>query len=163
MAEEATSYATVAEADAYWQIYSTPAAWSALDEAQKQAALNVGRQYLDAIYGLRWIGTRATSDQIKDWPRVSAVDSDGYQLSDTTIPREVMDANIESALRHVTEPDGLLPDTADRGRVMRERVEVGPLVEDITYAGGKVLNKTFPKVERILSPLLSSGSRIYLG
>ncbi len=64
--------------------------WAALDASGKEAVIRQATRTLDAL--VAWKGQRSKRDQALAWPRRGMV-SDGYVLTDSTIP-----ANLKAAL-----------------------------------------------------------------
>lgn len=100
----------------------------------KETALRIATQYLDMRYALRWIGTRRREEQVLDWPRVNAVDTNEFYRDDE-VPTVVQQATVEAALRHI-QGTSLSPDLDNAGFITRAKVKIGSLEEDITYGGG---------------------------
>ncbi len=158
------AYVSVADAEVYYtKYYTLPTAWSALTATQKDAKIRIATRYLDMLYEPRFTGIRAVSGQDLAWPRSGATDPDGYAFDATTAPQCVQDACAVAAVLEVTTTNGLYPDPSDTSQVARKKVKVGPVEQDITYIGAQDTNKTFPIVDRILTPVLVSGNRIYQG
>lgn len=156
------TYATESEADSYHSAHGDPSAWSGATSATKAVALRAASEYLDHTYGNRWVGTRATSTQERDWPRINAYDIDGNALSSTTTPQVVLDACAYLALRYVQNGD-LNPDLDYRGDIKSERDTVGGLTTEVEYLGGKSQSKVYPKVEGMLlgKGLIASSTGAY--
>lgn len=154
---DANSYLSVADADDYWSDHGAPAAWSGTT-SEKETALRLASQYLDARYGKRWIGCRWSREQGLDWPRASVL-VDGFLWPVADIHPNVLVATAELALRSIENGD-LLPDlSAGTGAtVKKEFVKVGPLASSIEYgAGGSSSHKVFALVDAILKRLLEPG------
>ncbi|KNY21588.1 DnaT-like ssDNA-binding protein [Methylobacterium sp. ARG-1] len=151
---EAESYASVETADAYHQARGN-AAWTG-DDAAKEAALRRGTEYLDGLYRTRWLGQMSTFDQGLAWPRAYARVPGGYLPSDT-LPKALVRACCEVALRELQTPGGLTPDIFPGERVVSETVDV----LEVEYADGGAPTDVLPvivAVERIVAPLLRSAS-----
>jgi hypothetical protein len=58
--------------------------------SEKSIALIRGADYLN---GLHWTGKKAVNNRIMAFPRVGAVDKDGYKIEENEIPRAVILAN----------------------------------------------------------------------
>lgn len=160
----AESYASVAAADAYWLVRDNPEGWSGEEATTgvKEAALRKATQFIDATYQRRWRGVRTNEIQALAWPRSNVEDVDGYTIASNAMPTKLLEATFEAALLHITETDGLMPDVDQRG-IGRERVRVGPIEEDITFVGESDGQPVFTLVERLLSGLIISGSRVSRG
>ncbi len=148
----AESYLSVADANTYWTAHGAPATWTGT-EAVKETALRMATQYLDAVYGGRWLGERYDEDQVLDWPR-ERVEVDGVWLDETPLPRQLREACAELAHRHLTESGGLLPDVSTKRDIASESVGVGPISKSTSYVGSKPEYAKFSMVERLLSRLL---------
>ena len=155
----ATSYLSEADADAYWADHGAPAAWSALSSAAKETALILGTQYLDAVFGVRWIGSRYSSTQALDWPRDGVV-LENFLLDRATLPSYLEHATAELALLSQTETDGLLPNLGAgvSGAIKKTFDKVGPIATSIEYTNsGSTARKVYTLAEGILNRLLTSG------
>jgi DnaT-like ssDNA binding protein len=123
---DAEAYITVADADTYFAARGN-AVWAALDEPAKEAALRLGTDYMEAVYGERWKGARVSMTQALSWPR-DGVCVNGFEVPDDVVPVAVQRANAELAVRASA---GTL--LADQGaQVVSETV--GPI--SVTYAEG---------------------------
>lgn len=119
---DAEAYISVADADTYFSNRGNTA-WAALTTAAKEAALRLSTDYMEAAYGPRWCGERATDTQALSWPRT---DVDG--VADDVVPEAVKRANAELAVR--ASAGALL---ADQGAQVKSET-VGPI--SVTYADG---------------------------
>lgn len=92
-AESYTSYASVAEADAYLAVDPLrSAAWAALTTDQKGANLVASTRRLDT---LSWQGTKVGgAAQENEWPRNDVFYPDGTPVTNTDVPKEVENACI---------------------------------------------------------------------
>lgn len=91
----ANTYATRADATAHHALIGN-AAWAALTDAQKDAALVRASRFLDASY--RWAGKIATEAQALGWPRSGCEDRHGRDIAADALPRAVFEATCEAAL-----------------------------------------------------------------
>lgn len=57
--------------------------------AAKEAALVRAADYLN---GLGWTGRRAKGGRVMAWPRIGAVDGDGFEIDENTVPEPVNSA-----------------------------------------------------------------------
>ncbi|MCP4660989.1 MAG: hypothetical protein GY856_36775 [bacterium] len=154
----ANAYCTKAEADQYHENYGDPSAWSDLSDAEKEDAIRIGSQYLDAKYGLRWKGYPSNTDQALDWPRGDVYDEGGILQASDELPTAIIDATAVAALKSVS--DTLLPDVSNPGRIKRIKSQVGPLVSEKEYMGGRSAIKRYSLVDAILKGLLTSPNTI---
>lgn len=154
----ATSYLSVADATSYIELYASAAnqtAWSEASTSQRELALRQATQYLDAVYGPRWKGRRAHEPQALHWPRWDVFDDDGWLVGADVLPRQLLDACAEVALRALTEE--LVPDLETSGAVKSERVKVGSLETATEYFGGNVPIREYRVVDALLRPLVIVG------
>jgi hypothetical protein len=142
---DAQSYISVADADTYHTNHSDSADWSGADTADKEKALRLATQWLDATYHGRWKGTRASADQALDWPRDS-VELDGYVLSVSDLPQQLLDATCEMALKE--------------GTIKSKTVRVGPIIDSKTYEGGSRGIKKYRLAEALVRPLIQPSGQM---
>ena len=154
----ADSYLSEADADTYHTNHSNSASWSGATTATKEAALRMATQYLDAVYGMLWLGTRTNELQALDFPRQDIFDRDGFVVSSTAVPQEIKNACAEAALRNITETAGLLPDITSPGTIKSESDKIGALATSKTYVGGKSQIKKFRIIDLLVAGLIDSGS-----
>lgn len=140
-AATANSYASVAEADAYLAVRGDTATWTALTTGQKEAKLQWAALYLDT---LNFRGTRSTSTQALQWPRVGVVDRDGFEVDG--IPQALKNAQAEMAFQLIANDW-----TQGLGPVSNETLSVGSI------SLGPETHRPFPAaVLALLRPLLAS-------
>lgn len=162
---DATSFCSVADADAYLGSASTT--WQSSTTATKQTALEQATRFIAQTYDGEWIGTRRLEGQALPWPRSCAYDSDGFSVGYSSVPRAVRDATIEAARRHV-EGTVLSPDQDGGGSTRKEELAVGPIRISTEFSSprsgsGDDPASRFPVVERLLRPLLRRGTEVRLG
>lgn len=171
----ANGYVSVADADAYHAARGT-AAWAGTSDV-KGAAIVRATAYIDAAYRARFPGYRARRRlQSLEWPRVGACTyvpddgrSDGFYfgsarsqdaglgydyLPSNLIPRELVAATCEAALRELVVPGTLAPDLtrADWLKVF----EVGPVHFEYFGTGG--VGTMFQAIDLALASLLLPAS-----
>lgn len=144
----ANSLISVAGADAY-HLARGNAAWPALDNTAKEAALIRATDYIGQTYGQRWKGVRVSSSQSLDWPRYDVWAND-YPVDSSSVPAAVANACAELALRASA---GAL--STDVGR-LKSRVKVGPI--ETEYVAGSSAQTKYTAVDGMLSAYLGSGS-----
>jgi len=154
---DATSYISVADADAYIAVYTTRIGWTSATTSAKELALQRATQYLDSYYGVRYKGIRTDRDQSLMWPRMNVVDLSGYTYDSDDMPSSLLNATAEIADRIVA-GDNPLADQSDTAKIKSQKVVVGPIEESVEYIGGMLLGKQYPNVEGILRPILESMS-----
>lgn len=94
-AEDANSYATIAEGDAYHETHLYASAWEDTDDTTRCKALQMATRLLDQWW--EWYGSVTDGDQALLWPRVGVVDADGFLLASDAIPPRIRDGCIELA------------------------------------------------------------------
>ena len=92
----ANSYATVSNADTYFegQIYKD--SWIKASAAQKAQALAMATSTLDTL--VSWDGTKKASTNPLEWPRKNVTEKNGYAVADNIIPDVVKEATYLTAL-----------------------------------------------------------------
>ena len=146
----AEAYISVAGADAYFLARGN-AAWAALDEAGKEAALRLGADYMEGAYGQRWKGCRISQTQALSWPR-DGVCVDGYELPDDEVPLQVARANAELAVR--ASAGSLLE---DQGAQVKSE-QVGPIA--VSYMDGARQAVKYAAVDAMVAALLRGGANM---
>lgn len=162
---DSNSYASVAEADAYWGERGN-ADWLALSSTVKQQSLVKATDYIDQRFGGRWIGQRATEEQALDWPQ----DNTGHEEWDYTndvgvIPVALKKACIEYADRARAAklaPDPTMDDAGVSMVTVKE--EVGPIKVESQPVGGysavvSVL-RPYPGADMYMRALVVTGNRV---
>lgn len=160
----ATSYESVAGADAYVsEFMNSNASWAG-DATAKQNALIIGTAYLDNRYRLRWEGCRTFREQALAFPRMHICDYDGYAVDANSVPVLVKRATVEAAVRFLTSGVVLEPDdlTAD-GSVKRLSQRFDVFSRSIEYVGAKGTQPTFSKIDRLLGYLVIQGNTVERG
>ena len=137
----ANSYATVAEADAYLAVRGDTSTWTALTPGAKEAKLQWAAIYLDT---LTFKGTRSTSTQALQWPRIGVWDRDGFDVDG--IPQALKNAQAEMAFQLIANDW-----TQGLGPVTNETLSVGSI------SLGRETHRAFPApVLALLRPFLAS-------
>ncbi len=153
LAKGTNSYATVAEADTYFEDRLDVAAWTEANATQKAQALVTATSTID---NLEWVGVAVSDSQALAFPRIGTYFDPKLgmevELLSTTIPKRITTATIELAY-HLLNNDGLLDDT---GSV--ENITVG----SITLSNVISANKIPSHVKRLISPLqTNNGARFW--
>lgn len=112
----ANSYASVAEFDAYWALWTARApSWIATaTQAQKEANLMAAAMMLDAL--VTWTGVATTDTQALTWPRSGMLNKNGRQLSSSVNPNELKNAQCEYA-GQLGDTDWLADDDAAKNSI----------------------------------------------
>jgi hypothetical protein len=168
-AADADSYATVAEADAYFLARGVTT-WTGTDVA-KENALRRGTNYLDNQYRGRWCGYRTFEVQALAWPRIGEgqamytysngrgfwglIDLDGFPIDPQVVPTQVKNAAIEASLLALS--GATLEPTLVRGnQIKSESKAVGPLRKDVVYMDGAPSVDRYTVIEGLLRGLVNS-------
>lgn len=144
----ANSYATVATADAY-HLGINPA-WASGAPAAKEAALIRATRALDATYDFAGLRSFPRSQALL-WPRADTYDTDDYPYPANELPRPLVNASCEAALRELVSPGALMPDLVAGGAIVRKEVKAGPVSTSTEYAPGSIQRTAFPIITGILS------------
>lgn len=150
----AESYASIAEINAY--AGKRGASFPIDDAAVAEAAARRATSWLDGAYRDRFLGQPASSQQALEWPRTGVMFR-GQELPGDSIPRQVVDALCEAAIREMAEPNSLAPDVTRAEKLASQRVKAGPVETEERYAEMKSVADALPvvvAVDRILAPLL---------
>jgi hypothetical protein len=166
----ANSYATVAEATAYFADRNNTD-WSGASSTAQAAALIQATDYMVQQYRERWKGVRVSSGQPLDWPRYGVIIEDTYRLESqnypssaiglpneiaaTVLPIEIKNACIELALRLIEDTTTKLTADLDRGGALK-RVKAGSV--EVEYFEGADPERLYPAVERAIRPFLKATS-----
>lgn len=161
-ATPANALVSLADATAYLSARGN-AAWAALaTDALREQAIIRATDFMEAAYGLRFAGVRATTTQALSWPRYY-VPIKGAALSyylgrpaywpGDSVPVVVANACAELALRAASGVD-LAPDTSR----LKSRTKIGPI--EVDYVPGSSPLPKYTAVERMLAPFFggSGGS-----
>jgi len=153
----ANSYLSITDADAYHLDHSGSTDWSGADNADKEAALRLATQYLDAKHAGKWKGTKYTTTQALAWPRTGAYDGENCLIEYNVIPQALKDACAELALK-VIGGDTLLDDLDKTGVIKSETKKLGILETSKEYIGGKSQVKRYPLIELLVKQLTTDNS-----
>jgi hypothetical protein len=153
---DAESYVSVedfkARADALGQPYGPDSPPDPIEQALRRATA-----YIDGHYRGRWTGVKATSTQALAWPRIDAVDEDGNDIDDDVIPRAVVAATCQAAIREIASPGSLAPDLDRGGAVKSVTNQVGPISESVTYQDSAPSRVQLTVIDDLLAGLLRRG------
>ena len=128
--------------------------------ASKEQALIFATQYLDSVYVPRYLGTIFSDEQRLYWPRAGVDLNNGRLLATNELPRELLDATAELALKAVDGSDIFSSDSDDNGVVSERAVKVGPLSERLKFIGGSEPIKKYRKVNDILWNILRPAGEV---
>lgn len=149
----ANSYVSVADADAYHAARGN-ATWteaSTSPDQGKTAALARATAAIDAIYGMRFPGTKINGrDQALQWPREDAFDINGLEIDADAVPTEIKQATFEAALRELVTTGSMMPDLERGGAV--KRLKAGSV--EVEYGGSATPGTVFSLIDGILAVLI---------
>jgi hypothetical protein len=153
---DAEAYDTIANISTYLTKYGEETTFDGLasDELREEATRE-GARYLDAVYGVRWLGTRTNETQALDWPRSGVYDYDGFLIDGSTMPQALLDAQAIAADRAAA-GDDLMPDVTNPGTLKSKRSKVGELEVEKEWIGGQGMFKKYSLIEKLLAPLVAS-------
>lgn len=115
-------YGSLQEADLYHARMGRTE-WADASSVEREAALERATTLIDAIYGHRFVGVRASLDQDNEWPRISAHIRGGRILPSDSVPKQVINATYEIAYIEVSEPGSISDVMSAPGPIKRERVD----------------------------------------
>lgn len=156
----ANSYSDVAYADEYFEERGVTA-WTG-EDTQKQAWLVQATDYIEQVFGARFVGVKKTAEQALSWPRTHAVARDGAVLADDALPSALVRACCQYALRAIQGP--LMPDplvSAEGYNVVTSRKKVGPIEKEFRVmgsSGSPILVRSYPAADSLLTVLLNGGT-----
>lgn len=148
----ANSYVSLETALAYHQDRGNTVWWGHT-YGEQQEALVRATQAIDALGYGRFFGTKASTTQGLQWPRIDAYDSDGELLDGVPLP--LVYAVCEAALAEIQEPYTLQPITGPK--VTEERVEG---VASVKYLHGTYQGTTYRAHTRWLRRVMRGTSQI---
>jgi len=167
----ATSYVDVSDAGQYFENTGRSDSWSTYSVAQRQAALVAAAQYMDDVYGHRYLGelpeaTRDTQGLL--WPRESVPNprAPAEYLADPAFPAEIGLAAAEFALALLVDGGGSLfgRNQGAGPTVVEQSVRVeGAVSKSERFAGGGSASRRrrFPQAESLLrSYITASQARV---
>ncbi len=144
----ANAYVSVADVDTHHSDTGNTR-WADLQTDEKQTAIVRATFYVDKRFGKRFRGTKQSKSQGLEWPRLNAMDDDGFLYDDVPVPlkRAIAEYALRAAICQTLAPDPILPvpkqdftsGAADRdsstasGAIKRIRQEVDVIEQDITY------------------------------
>lgn len=146
--EDANSYVDEDTFDEYLDTRSLT-----VSDGDKEAALIRASTAIDARYSASYPGYQKSGrDQGLQWPRAAAYDVSGWLIRDDEVPKEVIQATCEAAVRELASPGSMMPDLERGGQIQSLRAgSVG-----ITYAANATAKTTFTLIDGIMANILSS-------
>lgn len=136
----ANALITVAEADQIMENYSSSVDWHGLPgtpsdpekQAAKENAIREATRFMNVHY--QWKGYRTYLQQALFMPRAWLYDDEGNCVGINTIPEKTKEACAYLSLK-VAGGRSLLEDLENAQKVKRTKDVIGPLTEEIEYAG----------------------------
>jgi hypothetical protein len=126
------------------------------------AALLVATEWIDSVYGPSFIGYKTGGfRQSREWPRTMAVvDTFPYFAFPTDeIPDQLINAVYEAAWRHASTPGSLLADYTP-AKYKSVSIDGAVSVEYAAFNSASEIQKSFPRIDQLLSDLLDSGKSV---
>jgi hypothetical protein len=129
--EDANSYASAADGDAYHEGHLYASAWTAATAGKKEAALVMATRLIDAHF--RFLGSRVSEAQALAWPREGCPNPElrRYLLPSSAVPTALVQATAETA----------------RALIVEDRT-ANPLGEGLKFTGLADLQQSFDKNDR---------------
>lgn len=156
----AESYVSIADCNAYAVARGLAFPLTPTDVAEQ--ALRRATAALDGMYQGRFPGFKLMRrPQALQWPRVSAIDRVGYPILANEMPKELIAACCEMAIRELASPGSMAPDLEQGGHYKSRRAGDTEEVFSAGTAGGTTLNttgSTLNTVENLLCNLLIDGN-----
>lgn len=135
-----------------------PGTW---DEDYINASLLVASEWVDGIYGNSFIGEKTAGFlQEREWPRQNAViyyPKYSYVFATDEIPERITNAVYEAAFIQASEPGSLLVNYTPN-KYKSVSIDGAISVEFAGFTTSAQIQKTFPKIDQLLEPLLCSES-----
>ena len=153
-AANADSYVSIADADAYLAGRGAGAAWSTLATDDKEIALRLATEYIDGIFGSRFIGQRTASAQALAWPRKNVFMYEStVSLDDALIPKAIKNATAYLAL------ESRSVSLASNAGAAVKREKIGPIETEYAVSSGSSSSQLvrFPFLSGLLADYLSGG------
>ncbi|EHK78068.1 hypothetical protein SM0020_10330 [Sinorhizobium meliloti CCNWSX0020] len=152
--------------DAAFQTWLTENGYTLPSGAPSPAVLrNRGSQYIDAVYGSRFVGSVADPLQERSWPREGAIVS-GKLIPSDVVPTAVIHASFYAAYQEATKPGSLSVVGSGATRVKRKKVgqlEVEYQSTSSESETGADLTPIISVVDGMLAPFLRDDSLVCLG
>lgn len=125
---------------------------------------NRGSNYIDAVYGSRFVGSVVDAGQERQWPREGAY-VNGKLMPSNVVPAAVINASYQAALQEANEPGSLSVVGSASSAVKREKI--GSL--EVEYANAQSdgtassITPLISIVDGMLAPFLKDETLPYLG
>jgi len=154
--DDANSYASVAEADAYFLIDSNFAApWDAYTDAEKEALLGWSTRILDQR--VDWSGSKYDTESALRWPRINTYDADNVRVPYTVVPTAVKHALFELVKYSVTTDPTTTQEVTSISKLVADVVEIEyqPNTSQTTFP--PIINQILGKLGRFRTGTVGFG------
>lgn len=125
---------------------------------------NRGSQYIDAVYGSRFLGSVVDPLQDRQWPRERAI-VNGKLLPSDVVPPAVINASYQAAYQEGLKPGSLTAIGTSSGAV--KRVKVGQIEKEYQTAKddgtASAITPLISIVDGMLAPFLKDEDLVCLG
>lgn len=150
-------YATVEQADQYFEIYyGIGSEWEYVDDDEKLNLLNRATLAIDSRFGSSFRGEILTDDQPNLFPRTEFTDGDGRKVAEGAIPPRLVRATAELAL--LASQDADVFGSENRTGIQSESITAGSVSTTVSYANNGSFTDETGLVSVMLAPLLTSSS-----
>lgn len=158
---DAESYVTTNEVYVYLEKFYSDSNYLTATEDEQETFCRKATQYLDMKYYGKWNGVKSHQFQALDFPRTDLY-IDEWLFPYDEIPQKLKDACAE-VVQIFVDDDDPLEAINDYGTVKKEKTTVAVITTEIEYAGGKSSYKKYPKVDNIVSALISGFGQVERG
>lgn len=127
---------------------------------EQQDAIVRATDYMDGRFGRQYVGCKTTLEQTTSWPRLDAVNRDGFDVS-AVLPLDLKEACAEYTYAAISDPDLLkpIPQSTTTQVITKERKKVGPLEKEFEFAESTVRKlPSYPAADNLLRNLLKLNS-----
>lgn len=146
-------YGDAAGFQAYWAARGGSTA-AGLENEDIETALLIASEWIDRSFRAQFDGTKVGQrPQLREWPRNGAIDIDNHYIASDAIPREIISATYEAAMRHATTPGIFFKDYSPS---KYKSVSIsGALSVDYAIGSAYDFQTQFPAIAAILAPVLT--------
>lgn len=143
-------YCSLGQANQHFMDRLNSEVWDNATDDIKNKALLFATRVLDATY--TWKGSPVEFEQNRDWPRYNVYDEDGYYINYDVIPRYLIEATAELALK-LLEQDRI--SNEEPSTIGIKKVKLGSLAVDFENAESIKQLKIVPDyIDDIVAPLV---------
>ncbi|KQQ46518.1 hypothetical protein ASF69_04640 [Rhizobium sp. Leaf311] len=125
---------------------------------------NRGSQYIDGVYGSRFLGSVVDPSQERQWPREGAI-VNGKLLPSDVVPAAVINASYQAAWQEASKPGSLIVVGSSSSAV--KRVKVGQIEKEYQTAkddgSAGWMTPLISIVDGMLAPFLKDDDLQYIG